>query len=314
MQPADVPMWLHPGYVRARTVPPSASAPPEMAARDVSTRSIANWCDKIPVLDLVSQQKLRNADVVANVHGPKKDEHTQPFTVTGLNLGNAKGTLTVLDPGVAAPTIQSWADRQITIQLHDEDFDELKPKDVRIAVRRADGTASEGRFVLHLGPKDEPPDLTLPVSTRVLSMGPDAAEQLPAQSVVTHFHNEDLDLDLKFTFAPRIRWQGMPMPPPKYSIMVEPGIANGEVLPGGRVPDCSDPYRAVSGCIEGKPGVPTVGSVAHLVRVTFDNGQVVTGQKPDLRLDLPQGATSIVKLEIEVGFMKQTRYLTWSVR
>lgn len=145
----DTPQWLHPGYTKIRTAAQSKQSPYAMAGDDLSSQSIENWCDQVPVIDLLSDAELMHDDVVAVQKSSDRE-----IQVTGLNLGDATGKIALTDTNgksLLAPEITGWSQKRIRFSLAKD----ARPpdEDTLISVTRADGVKSVGRFVLRRDPR-----------------------------------------------------------------------------------------------------------------------------------------------------------------
>ncbi|MDA8122868.1 MAG: hypothetical protein M0Z38_09920 [Deltaproteobacteria bacterium] len=134
-----LPRRLHPGYV---------GTPYARDKSDLSFQSVANWCDNAPLLDLLNEPDLMNADVVAVVRDPKQD-----IRVAGRYLGREEGLLQSEGAALGHMTIVNWTDSGFVFRLP-EDRD-LPGGDYRIAAVRADGTRTPGRYILRVERKPE---------------------------------------------------------------------------------------------------------------------------------------------------------------
>lgn len=138
------PEFLHPGYTRIRDR--KESGPYRMAANNLSSESIANWCNKIPILNLVDDAEKRDADVVAEQSDPEDE-----VTVNGLQLGEAKGTLsfaTLEGAPLDGIEITSWSETSISFKIP-KDLD-VTDDDILMTVHRTDKVDSVGRFAVRL--------------------------------------------------------------------------------------------------------------------------------------------------------------------
>jgi hypothetical protein len=141
-----LPVHLHPGYVGfLGTFKPYDRALPIPYA--VAPQSIANWCDKVPVLD--AQDDLRDEDVVVELKEDAKP--TDVITVRGHNLGSQRGRLMALDgPSSRTPLtiddIEGWSDTAIRFRLPEDS--ELRSGTHYLKVSTANGQESVGRFVI----------------------------------------------------------------------------------------------------------------------------------------------------------------------
>lgn len=142
----DTPEFLHPGYTPIRNK--SDAAPYGQDIYKVTSASVGNWCDKIPVLNLVSEQPERDQDVVARQENPEDE-----ITVSGLHLGDGQGQLTLATVGgkaISGVQITRWADDEIRFKLP-KDAD-TGQEDILVSLVRADKVRSVGRFVVRLSP------------------------------------------------------------------------------------------------------------------------------------------------------------------
>jgi len=150
----DTPYRLHPGYVPFTGAGGSkgAYAPDDW---QLSTQSIANWCDGVPVIDTLEEEEDLARDIVARV-----DDIEKVIELTGLNFGRDEGTLLVgqrLSDAIEIDDIRRWRDDEIRFSVEDL-FDDITfngDREAFLFVKRADsgsgdviGTDSVGRFVL----------------------------------------------------------------------------------------------------------------------------------------------------------------------
>ncbi len=150
------PYHLHPGYVPWGAIYNQTRAF-EADEWQLSTKSIAAWCDAVPVIDALDEEEDRNRDIVARVEDPKEE-----VTLNGLNFGRQKGVILIgssRESSIALEenNIRSWRDNRITLRLEDQ-FDEISFDGERQTFLFIDrviengdidpGAASVGRFVL----------------------------------------------------------------------------------------------------------------------------------------------------------------------
>jgi len=149
-----VPYHLHPGYVPwdAENNRTGAYQPDEW---NLSTQSIAAWCDGVPVVDTETATEDRNRDIVARVTDYDKEIH-----LLGSNFGAATGELligTTRANAVKMNGVSVWNDSAITFTIGDQSGDLTFAEDrtTLIFIDRAsgeDGTdigkSSVGHFVL----------------------------------------------------------------------------------------------------------------------------------------------------------------------
>jgi hypothetical protein len=223
----DTPQWLHPGYTSIRTARQSQTSLYVMTPNRMAPASIANWCDKIPVLDLLSDPDLKHDDVVAEQKDPQDE-----ITVTGLQLGEVPGRLRLMrndNSEVADPEIVSWSDKEIRFKLA-PNFD-AGEDDIRLAVTRGDNVRSVGRFILRLSPKRpkiesvtlarsdkryyrDDGDPTFPSTYRLLDGGAYDVEinfETPMAKDGIHGKREEIRLgtfEVGGTWTSDYRWQG----------------------------------------------------------------------------------------------------------
>ena len=110
----DSPYRLHPGYV-----PWNASAGRSEAFEAdnwrLSTKSIAAWCDAVPVIDPLEDPEDKNEDIVARVSG-----EAETISLKGLNFGTRKGRLLIglnKDNAIEVEDIRNWRNDRITFRL-----------------------------------------------------------------------------------------------------------------------------------------------------------------------------------------------------
>ncbi len=143
----DAPEYLHPGYTPIKNKSDKSSYGQD--AFKVTSASVGNWCDKIPVLNFVDDSEQRDEDVVVVQTGPE-----EKLTVSGLQLGDTRGklSLTTVDgnPGPALD-VTGWSDGEVSFSLKDQT--DNGDGDFLIAVTRADGVRSVGRFILRTKPE-----------------------------------------------------------------------------------------------------------------------------------------------------------------
>jgi hypothetical protein len=166
------PLYLHPGYV---------DEPYKRSKNELTAQSVANWCDQVPVLDLLRDEELRAQDVVARVTDLKAE-----IRLTGLNLGQKRGKFQILGVGsffahggtkefetpgfYSGVEFASWTPTSITFRL--PEGREFPSRDYLVEVAHADGRESVGRFVLRIDAKkkeedEEPEKSELPDPDRV---------------------------------------------------------------------------------------------------------------------------------------------------
>jgi len=144
-----LPVTLAPGYV---------AEPYKRSADNFSTQSIANWCGKIPVLDLLPQPENRDEDLVALVREQKDN-----ILLEGQNLGDKPGRLILGDAIIIKKSdILEWDRMHILFRLDkNRKFEE---KDYPVKITRSDKVSSVGRFFIRIKkkpPKPEPPALDI---------------------------------------------------------------------------------------------------------------------------------------------------------
>jgi hypothetical protein len=133
---SSMPITLAPGYVE--------DGLPGKRSKDGRTyQSVANWCARVPVLDLVPGKKM-DEDVVAIVRDPHRST-----TLSGIDLGDEPGKLKIFfDDEWFSAVIEVWEDNRIVWHLPREP--EFEDRDYKISVVRADGKKSVGRFILRV--------------------------------------------------------------------------------------------------------------------------------------------------------------------
>ncbi len=186
----SIPYRLMPGYVPwtpatefvNNTEFPPTSRPTQAYEEDrwgLSTRSIAAWCDQVPVIrPLTDDPEDLNRDIVARIR-----ERDDEITLGGLNFGNGRGKVFI---GISRLTarevtdIRSWDDHRIVFSIADifdtVDFDEENRSFLFVAraapsdTRGLPGLNSVGRFVL-LNDVDRPKvrEITVTQDDRVLA-------------------------------------------------------------------------------------------------------------------------------------------------
>lgn len=141
----NVPVYLHPGYVGY--IP--------------SQRSVRNWCDKVPVINLITEpgsEKLSKEDLVADVilepetgGGAYKE-----ITVTGYNFGNEAGQLWLAPRAEKNVPLEilRWTDTEIHFRIPWSPQIRVG-KNPFLFVMTKQGKNSVGRFVMRLRKPEE---------------------------------------------------------------------------------------------------------------------------------------------------------------
>lgn len=115
-QTDDIPYELHPGYV---SWDPFAKKTKAYYGDqwELSTLSIASWCDAVPVIDTGESEEDISRDIVARIISPDDD-----ITLTGLNFGRAEGEIRIGQTptaSVVVDNIKKWSNREIKFDLTD---------------------------------------------------------------------------------------------------------------------------------------------------------------------------------------------------
>lgn len=151
---------LHPGYV-AWNFASDESGAFAMDGAQLSYQSVANWCDRTPVIDAQEEEDLRAAGVVTVIENTR-----DTLEIRGQHFGSTQGQLAIgLTPGSAIPIsdILSWTDTRIRFRVEAE-FGQLAFRESAASVERFSdsyvfitrsgdaaedpGQASAGRFVI----------------------------------------------------------------------------------------------------------------------------------------------------------------------
>ncbi|MEE2525719.1 VWA domain-containing protein [Hyphobacterium sp. HN65] len=161
---------LHPGYV-PWDFAADESRSFAMDDAQLSYQSVANWCDRTPVIDARDEEDLLAASVVAVIENTR-----DTLEIRGRHFGDSTGHLAIgLTPDSAIPLteILSWSDTRIRFRVEAE-FDQLAFResaistggfsDSHVFITRAGdaaddpGQLSAGRFVIRR--EVRPPRLT----------------------------------------------------------------------------------------------------------------------------------------------------------
>ena len=152
---------LHPGYV-SWDFNADESLAFTMDDAGLALQSVANWCDRTPVIDVVGEDDLAADGVVAVL-----EDTRDIIEIRGRHFGDAAGELRLglrPDAAIAATDIVGWSDTRIRFRI-DDIFSDVRFDDpiggagtgdshtyvfvTRAASDQADpGRASAGRFVL----------------------------------------------------------------------------------------------------------------------------------------------------------------------
>ena len=169
---AQIPVRLKPGYVNSGH--PNSHDTPGSTPIDVPA-SLGNWCDRIPVVDLLDNNTNKE-DLVAQA-SITSDRPTQ-IKLTGSDLGAKRGTVFLALPEtpddalvgswtseddeltrrsagggkLSKPgmTVMSWTDDGIQFGLQDGTDQSLKPGNYLLKVRTEGNKETVGRFVLRI--------------------------------------------------------------------------------------------------------------------------------------------------------------------
>lgn len=140
------PASLRPGYVPSPEFNADNGGPYDRSVPDVASRSVKNWCMRVPVLDLLGGDTPNAEDLVADLDDPEK-----VVVLAGLDLGDRQGTLLLrASDGSEFQMVafDSWTDKKITFRVPEGRKHDAK--DYHALVIRADGVQSTGRFIIRL--------------------------------------------------------------------------------------------------------------------------------------------------------------------
>lgn len=145
---------LHPGYV-SWDFSRDQSRAFEMDDEGLAYRSVANWCDAVPVIDFSDDEDEADAGVVAVV-----EDTRDTLTIEGRHFGDEPGELLAgrsPQSAVAITDIEDWRDDRIRFSVENV-FADIRfnaQDETYLFIRRAvaggeedPGRASVGRFVL----------------------------------------------------------------------------------------------------------------------------------------------------------------------
>ena len=157
----SLPFTLKPGYV-----PREKSEASEEAAHAYSTPEVANWCDKVPVLDLDENEETANEDVVVTIEPGQTDVYLRGSNLVGPRwveqpTDEVHGSLTIYDEDELALadiiSFHKWTDTAIHFDLPDSFGSDWRTGDFRLEIKRRDGKDSVGLFYLRIA--SEPPEI-----------------------------------------------------------------------------------------------------------------------------------------------------------
>ncbi|NQY98824.1 MAG: hypothetical protein HRT82_16855 [Henriciella sp.] len=117
---SDMPQRLHPGYVpwSAAIGTQGGQAPYSSADTKLSNQSIANWCNRTPVLDYSPDDGALQIDMVARF-----EEDEDEIVLSGRHFGETKGTVRLggaLQRAVPVSNVTSWSDTEIRFILGEQ--------------------------------------------------------------------------------------------------------------------------------------------------------------------------------------------------
>jgi len=135
----DLPYYVHPGYL---DVPGIAQKRGPAPADPDYLKTIINWCDKIPVMDVDPDDFVGEA---------KQDGDVARLTIEGLHLNRSAGSVEVALDGVGTVTgdVETWSTDEVTVTFPVESLpDPLHGEVATILLTRNDGVSTVGeRFV-----------------------------------------------------------------------------------------------------------------------------------------------------------------------
>ena len=135
----DLPYYVHPGYLDVPGV--TAKRGPAPGDPDY-LKTILNWCDKIPVMDVDAEDFVGEAT---------QDGDVARLTIEGLHLGGATGSVVVtLDQGGEVNgNVEAWSNDEVTVTFPLGSLpDPLDAEVGSVVLTRDDGVSTVGeRFV-----------------------------------------------------------------------------------------------------------------------------------------------------------------------